>query len=118
MDRHDVRIPHAVAGNAQLSRDVAGRNLRSSGVAPNRIWPRARRALGNFGIGLRGARSAFQLSIRAFRRSRLGTEARSDRRPGGLSLFDDSGCKRPPARVNSKLESAGAFRRAFVLWIL
>ncbi len=48
VDRDDVRIPDAVAGDAHLRRHTFGSDLPSGGGAANRVWQGARRAVGDF----------------------------------------------------------------------
>ena len=60
VERLDVRIFDAVAGDAELRRHVARSRLQSGGRIANRIWQIARCAVGHFRIGLQPDRCALK----------------------------------------------------------
>ncbi len=67
--RLDVRVPDAVAGDAELHRHAARSHVQGIGETPDRLWPSAGGAVGHFRIGLqRGGRRA-ELSVPRVRRA-------------------------------------------------
>ena len=117
VERLDVRVPDAAAGDADLRAHAARRDLPGRRRPPDRIRPPARRALGHFRVVLQRHRRPRRLSVQRVRRAGLGVQARSGRRsgrravrvgagvdgraPGGLPESGSAGGRRLPRRVRA-----------------
>ena len=99
VERLDVRVPDADAGDAELREHAARRDHAGRRGAAGALRTPARRALGHLRIGLQHHRRPSQLSVPGVRRAGARTQARSRRRPGGRALRDDDGVDgRPEGR--------------------
>ena len=75
--RLDVRVPDAVAGHARARRQPARADQPSRGPSQQAYGERARRALGDLGVGLQRARPRAHVPVLEFRRARTGSQTRA-----------------------------------------
>ena len=80
VERVDVRVPDAAAGDAIARRHAARRDLRGRGAAADGLRGRTRRAVGHLRVGLQRPGRRGQLSVQGLRRSRPRPQARPCRR--------------------------------------
>ena len=86
LERLDVRVPDAAAGDADVRAHAARPDLQGGGRPADRVREEARRALGHLGIRLQHDRRPPQLPVPRLRRARPGAQARAGRRPGRRAL--------------------------------
>ena len=107
VERDDVRVPDAAAGDAEFSGDAARRVVPHGGAAADRLRRVARHAVGHLRVRVPRRRSRRQLSIQGLRCARPRPEARPRRRARRRAVrhrargHDRSGAKRQepaPAR--------------------
>ena len=79
MERLDVRVPDAAAGDADLRAHATRSDIPGRRRPPDRIWPPARRAVGHFRVMLQHYRRQRRLSVWRVRRTGLGIQTRSRR---------------------------------------
>ncbi len=91
VERHDVRVPDAAAGDAQLSGNAARRVVPHGGAPADRLCGHARHAVGDLRERLHGRRSPGQLPVQGVRRAGPWIEARTRRRAGGVAVCDRAG---------------------------
>ena len=91
VERVDVRVLHAAAGDARLSRHAAGRDLPRRDRAADALRRDPQGAVGNFRVGLLRARPGPELPVPRLRRARPRTQARARRRPGDRPLRQHAG---------------------------
>ena len=77
LERLDVRVPDAAAGDADVRQHAARPDLSRDGGAADRVREAARRALGHLGMRLQLGRCEPQLPVPRLRRARPGAEART-----------------------------------------
>ncbi len=111
VDRHHVRVPHAGAAHAQLSRHAPRRVAPGGRRQADRVRPRTTRAVGHLRERVQRARSEPQLSVRTLRRARARHQARSGRGPSGGAVRHGAGAPRRAARRRRE-SVAPAGRRA------
>ena len=93
--------------HAQLRQHPAGPELQGRGVAPDRIRPATRRAMGHIRVQLQRHRHAPGLSVPRVRRARPGLQARTGRRPGHRAVCQRAGVDRDAARSMPQPADAG-----------
>src|SRR5690606_6483626 len=108
VERLDVRIPDAAADDAELRKYFAGADLQGRGIAPDRIRPPTRCALGDFRILLQRHRPQPSLPVPGVRCAWPGLQARVGRRPGDRALRQRAGADSDAA--TSLPQSAGLGR--------
>ena len=86
LERLDVRVPDAAAGDADVRQHAARPDLSRVGGAADRVRQAARRAVGHLGMRLQLGRCQPQLPVPRLRRARPGVEARTGRGSGHRSL--------------------------------
>ncbi len=86
LERLDVRVPDAAAGDAELRAHAARPDRQGGGGAADRVRRAARPALGHVGIRLQHGGRASQLPVPRLRRARPGAETRAGRGPGRRAL--------------------------------
>ena len=79
VERLDVRVPDAVAGDAEFPQHAARPDLQVIGTAPDRIRCPAQCTVGHFGVGLQYLRREPELPVPRLRRAGAGIEARPGR---------------------------------------
>ena len=77
LERLDVRVPDAAAGDADLRQHAARPDLSRDGGAADRVREAARRAVGHLGMRLQLGRREPQLPVPRLRRARPRAEART-----------------------------------------
>ena len=118
VERLDVRVPDAAAGDADLSRLAAGRNQPRRGRAPDRLRARAGRAVGHFRIRLQPDRRRAELPIPRLRRARPRPAARPVAGTGDCALRQCAGADGDAARGRGQPAHDGRARLADALRIL
>jgi len=86
LERIDVRVPHADAGDAHLRQHAAGAGGARRGATPDPVRAAARRAVGHVGIRLQPHRRAPELPVPCLRCPGAGVAARARRGPGRRAL--------------------------------
>ena len=79
VERLDVRVPDAAAGDAGVREHAARADLSRDGRAADRVREAARRAVGHLGIRIQLGRRESQLPVPRLRRAGPGVEARARR---------------------------------------
>ena len=118
MERLDVRVLHAPAGDARLSRHAPRRNLPRRRGAADPIRTSARRPLGHLRVGVQRAGPRPELSVPRVRRAGARVEARPRRRPGRGPVRDPA--RGAPRAARRAAQSGAAHRRGpgRPLWVL
>ena len=116
VERLDVRVPDAAAGDAELRGHAARPDLRGAVERQIALRPPARRALGHLRVRLQHHRRAAQLPVPRVRRAGPRAQARPRRGPGRRALRDDDGADgrrpRPPCANLQRLGRRGPRRHA------
>jgi hypothetical protein len=98
VERHRLRVPDAAAADAQLPRDAARPELPHGGARAAALRQRARRAVGDLGVGLQRRRPPRHLPVQGLRRPRARAQARAGRRVGHRPLRHRAGGDGRPRR--------------------
>ncbi len=110
VERLDVRVPDAAAGDADVRGHAARPDVPRDGAAPDRLRPSARRAVGHLRMRLQRVRRRAQLPVPRLRRSRARPEARSR---GGSRRRTVRVGARAHGRAERGLPEPGAPRRGW-----
>ena len=92
VERLDVRVPDAAAGDADRTRARCSTcDVSRGGRSPDRVRPRAQGAVGHLGERLLQVRRAAQLPVPRVRRAGPGLQARARRRPRDRAVRERDG---------------------------
>ncbi len=106
LERVDVRVPHAAAGDAQRPGHVDSRDVPVRGAGANRLLQALLGALGDLGVGVQRSRPGRQLSVQGLRRARARAQARAWRRPRRRAVRVDAGRLAAPPRADRQSRRA------------